>query len=156
MIRIVFGTIDHEVHRKRRAAVSPFFSKTAVTSAEPMIYRKMDLLCQPLRDSLAIGGVVELRKSYLAMTTDTLCGHAFDKSLDLLDEDRKADEWKRTIRAVAILTPLIKQFTWIIPLALKLPLAPLRMVVPDLARIVALHRVGTNSSNASITGFYSA
>lgn len=118
-----------------------------------MIYRKMDLLCQRLRDSLANGGVVELRKAYLAMTTDTLCGHAFDRSLDLLDEDRKADEWKRTIRAVAILTPLIKQFTWIIPLALKLPLGPLRMVVPDLARIVALHRVGTNTSNAFMSRF---
>lgn len=114
-----------------------------------MIYRKMDLLCQKLRHSLANGGVVELRKTYLAMTTDTLCGHAFDKSLDLMDEDQKADEWKRTIKAVAILTPLIKQFTWIIPLALKLPLGPLRLVVPDLARIVALHRVGTeDSSNA--------
>lgn len=120
-----------------------------------MIYRKMDLLCQRLRDTLANGGVVEVRKAYLAMTTDTLCGHAFDRSLDLLDEDRKADEWKRTIRAVAILTPLIKQFTWIIPLALKLPLGPLRMVVPDLARIVALHRVGTNTSNAFLNGFYS-
>ena len=108
-----------------------------------MIHKMMNLLGQRLRQSLANGGVVEIRKTYLAMTTDTLCGHAFDKSLNLLQEDQKADEWKRTIKAVAILTPLIKQFTWIIPLALKLPLSPLRVVVPDLARIVALHRVGT-------------
>ena len=110
-----------------------------------MIHGKMRLLCQRLKETLANGGVVELRKTYLAITTDTLSGHAFQKSLGLLEEDRKADEWKKTIKAVAILTPLIKQFTWIIPLALKLPLAPLEMVVPDLARIVALHRVGTTA-----------
>jgi len=143
-LRIVFtgfGTIDHEVHRKRRAAISPFFSKSTVASTEPMIHDKMRLLCQRLKQTLAVGGVVELRRTYLAIATDTLSGHAFQKSLGLIEEDHKAHEWKRTIKAVAILTPLIKQFTWIIPLALKLPLGPLEMVVPDLARIVALHGV---------------
>lgn len=106
-----------------------------------MIDEKMKLLGQKLKQSLANNGVVELRKTYLAITTDTLCDHASQKSQGLLIEDRKAAEWKRTIKAVAILTPLIKQFTWIIPMALKLPLASLQLVVPDLARIVSLHHV---------------
>lgn len=108
-----------------------------------MIYKNMDLLIRTLRQSLANGGVAEMHKTYLAMTTDTLCDHTFGETLGLLQEDKKADEWRRTIKAVAVLTPLIKQFTYIIPLALKLPLRPLQIVVPDLARIVALHRVGT-------------
>ena len=106
-----------------------------------MIYRNMEMMEQRLRQDLAHDGVVELRKAFLAMTTDTLADHAFNKPLNLLKEDRKADDWRRTIMAVAILTPLIKQFTWIIPLALKIPLRPLQLVVPDLARIVALRRV---------------
>lgn len=146
----VFGTIDHEVHRKRRAAISPFFSKNTVNAAQPMIDRNMNLLSEKLRQSLADGGVVEMHKTYLAMTTDTLCDHTFGESLDLLKEDKKAEEWKRTIKAVAVLTPLIKQFTWIIPLALKLPLRPLQMVVPDLARIVALHREMHNKAHGAI------
>ena len=136
-----FGTIDHEIHRKRRAAISPFFSKNTVTSTEHMIYDNMDLLENRLRQDLSNGGAVELRKTYLAMTTDTLADHAFNKSLNLLKDRKKADEWRRTIRAVTVLTPLIKQFVWIIPLALKLPMGLLRMIVPDLARIVALRRV---------------
>lgn len=106
-----------------------------------MIYEKVDLLSQMLQRKLAKDEIVELRQTYLALTTDTLCGHAFDTSLSLLTDDQAATEWKRTIKAVTILTPLIKQFTWIIPLALKVPLAPLQFVVPDLARIVALRRV---------------
>lgn len=106
----------------------------------------MGLLERRLKQDLANGGVVELRKTYLAMTTDTLADHTFQKPLDLLKSDQKANDWRRTIKAVAVLTPLIKQFTWIIPLALKLPLRPLQMVVPDLARIVALRRVSREIS----------
>lgn len=117
-----------------------------------MIYKNMDLLVRSLRQSLANGGVAEMHKIYLAMTTDTLCDHTFGESLGLLQDDTKADEWKRTIQAVAVLTPLIKQFTWIIPLALKLPLRPLQMLVPDLARIVALRRVGAETSYDQVIG----
>ena len=111
-----------------------------------MIYDKTELLGFRLKEQLADGGVAEMRKNFLAMTTDSLCGHAFEDSLHLLESDQAATNWQKTIKAVAILTPLVKQFTWIIPLALMFPLGPLRMVVPDLARIVALHRVGNFSS----------
>ncbi|KAL8908998.1 MAG: hypothetical protein Q9207_000449 [Kuettlingeria erythrocarpa] len=146
----VFGTIDHEIHRKRRAAISPFFSKHTVTSAEPTIYENMSLLSQKLDRELTGGGNVELRKTYLAMTTDTLAEHTFQKPLGLLNCERKAEDWRRTITAVAILTPLIKQFTWVIPLVMKLPLAALRIVVPDLARIVALRRDMNRQADAAI------
>ena len=119
-----------------------------------MIYRKVNLLCQKLDENLVKRGVVELRKTYLALTTDILADHAFGKSLDLLLEDQKANDWKRTIKAVAILTPLIKQFTWIIPIALIIPLRLLHIVVPVLARIVALRHVRANTHHTthSLTG----
>ena len=106
-----------------------------------MIHDNVETLCVRLKEQLADGGVAEMRKNFLAMATDTLCGHAFDKSLNLLQSDQAAINWQKTIKAIATLTPLIKQFTWIIPCALMLPLGPLRIIVPDLARIVALHRV---------------
>ena len=106
-----------------------------------MIHDNVEILSSRLKEQLSNGGVAEMRKNFLAMTTDTLCGHALDKSLNLLESDQAAIDWQKTIKAIAILTPLVKQFTWIIPVALMLPLGPLRMIVPDLARIVALHRV---------------
>ena len=106
-----------------------------------MIHDKAELLCRGIRSQLLETGVAEMRVHYLAMTTDTLCSHAFAKPLNLLENERQAMEWQRTIKAIALLTPLVKQFTWIIPAALKLPLLPLQLVVPDLARIVVLHRV---------------
>lgn len=110
-----------------------------------MIYDKMELLGHLLKRKLARNEVVELQQIFLALTTDTLSHHAFDRSLDLLSNEQAAAEWKRTTKAIAVLTPLIKQFTWIIPTALKIPLVLLRLVVPDLARIVALRLVGFHS-----------
>lgn len=106
-----------------------------------MIHEKVELLGLRLWQQLSENGSAEIRADYLAMTTDTLCSHAFGHSMDLLGDEQRSKNWQRTIKAIAILTPLVKQFTWIIPVALKLPLGPLRMILPDLARIVALHRV---------------
>jgi hypothetical protein len=110
-----------------------------------VVHEKVELLGSCLQQQLSETGSAEIRANYLAMTTDTLCSHAFGHSMDLLGDEQRAKNWQRTIKAVAILTPLVKQFTWIIPIALKLPLGPLRLIVPDLARIVALHRVRSSA-----------
>lgn len=136
-----FGTLAHETHRRRRATISPLFSKSACAASESSIYKNVDLLLAHIDDQICKTGSVEMRKVYLAFTTDTLSAHCFGKSTRLLQDDQAALEWQRTIKAVAILTPLAKQFPWIIPLALKCPLWPLQMIVPDLARIVKARRV---------------
>ena len=46
----VGGSIKHDLHRKRREALNPFFSKKGVTAVEPMITQKVDQLCQCLED----------------------------------------------------------------------------------------------------------
>ena len=45
------------------------------------------------------------------------------------------------MKAVIGSTPVAKQFTWILPVALKLPLGLLRLVAKDVARIVAFNQV---------------
>ncbi|KAL8786111.1 MAG: hypothetical protein Q9213_002976 [Squamulea squamosa] len=91
-----FGTVSHEVHRKRRAALGPFFSKATVATSESMIYDKANILSQLLRQKLTTGGVVELRQTFLALTTDTLSDHAFDQPSDLLSNEQAVVDWKRT------------------------------------------------------------
>ncbi|KAL8788585.1 MAG: hypothetical protein Q9195_007229 [Heterodermia aff. obscurata] len=125
-------------------------TSATVAISEDMIYEKVDLLTKNLNEKLGNKEVVELRQAFLALTTDTLSQHAFERSTNLLENGKAAADWKRTIKAVAILTPLVKQFTWIIPLALKLPLTPLRWLVPDLARIVALRKSLYNEAQKAI------
>ena len=50
-----------------------------------------------------------------------------------------------TVNAVATSTSLIKQFTWIIPHALKMPTTLLRIIVPKLARVMSYRMVSIQS-----------
>lgn len=149
----IFGTISHDTHRKRRAAISNFFSKSAVASNENVIHEKIERLGARLQQQLSENGSAEMRANFLAMTTDALCSHAFGRSMDLLGDEVRSRNWHQTIKAIAILTPLIKQFPWIIPVALKLPLVLLRMTVPRLARIVALRRDLYRQANSAIQSY---
>jgi hypothetical protein len=40
------ATVSHDLHRKRRDAISPFFSKRNVLYLEPVITQKVEQLCQ--------------------------------------------------------------------------------------------------------------
>lgn len=110
-----------------------------------MIQEMVARLCKRLSQVAASKEEIEMRGLYLAVTTDVVCQHVLQSNLGLLQSTQRAHDWKRTIGAVAILTPLAKQFTWIIPMALKLPTELLRITVPALGRIVQLHRVSIPS-----------
>ena len=105
----------------------------------------MQILSQLLERKLASQEIVELRQTYLAFTTDTVARYAFGRSLHLLEDEQAALEWKETVLAVATSTPLIKQFNWMIWLALKTPILLLRIMVPKLARVMSCRMVRTHT-----------
>lgn len=82
-----------------------------------------------------------MRTDILALATGVLSDHCFGQSTDFLLDEHGATKWRKTINAIANLTPLAKQFPFINPFALRLPLWPLGIVVPDLVRTVRLLRV---------------
>lgn len=66
----VGGTIQHELHRKRREALNPFFSKKSVQSLGPMIARKAELLCKRLDDHLNSQIPINLSEVYFAFANE--------------------------------------------------------------------------------------
>jgi hypothetical protein len=137
-----FGTVSHDLHRKRRLAISPFFSRKFTKNAETVFQDQVERLSRVLHSSYQSGNVLDLRITYLAFTTDTVCRLAFGGSLGLQDNTSSAEDWAETMEAVARLTPLIKQFPFLISLVKKVPLPLLSYVVPVLARLLQLHEVG--------------
>ncbi len=64
------GTVQHDLHRKRREAVDPFFSKKSVQDLIPMIAAKITLLCKQFDDHLKKRNPVSLSDLYFAFANE--------------------------------------------------------------------------------------
>ncbi|MAD85597.1 MAG: hypothetical protein CL912_21765 [Deltaproteobacteria bacterium] len=81
------ATIDHDHHRLRRSAISPFFSKTNVRKLEPVIQGNVDKLMRRLERLEGTRKPVNLNVVFGAFTSDIIIEYAFGESQGYLDEE---------------------------------------------------------------------
>lgn len=65
------------------------------------------------------------------------------KTGNLQGNDQALEDWAETLRMVGVAFPLLRQFPWMIKLALEIPLWIFQMIVPTLSRFLELHKVGS-------------
>lgn len=106
-----------------------------------MVEEQVDLLCQDLRRHHQANTVVELHTVLLACTTDSVSRFTFGKTAGLQGNNEKMNMWRQTMIAIPKITPLVKQFPWVTNIARRLPLSLLFRIIPDLARLLQLHKV---------------
>ena len=138
---IAFGTVSHEVHRRRRVPVSSYFSKVSVAEMQDKIWDKAGHLCDVLREHHRGGRVVNGRATFLGWSNDTLRTCAFGSHLNLLNDPERVLGFDRVFKAFAAFYPVLKQCEWIIPVFLTLPIAPLYYIYPPLATLLTVHCV---------------
>ncbi|KAL7621992.1 hypothetical protein AAE478_007493 [Parahypoxylon ruwenzoriense] len=79
------GTVDHNLHRLRRAPVSKFFSRGMIARLENDIQRLAQILCDKL---LAFTNEpFDVAMAYSCFTTDSISSYCFGESFGLLDQD---------------------------------------------------------------------
>lgn len=89
------GTIEHDLHRKRRMAVLPFFSKTKIYALEPVIQSTIDRLCNRIEDYVKSGQPLNLRNAYKCFAADVVAEYCFAESGGLIDKpDFSLGHWK--------------------------------------------------------------
>ncbi|KAL9100151.1 MAG: hypothetical protein Q9163_004436, partial [Psora crenata] len=135
-----FGTIDHHVHRQRRAAVKTFVSKRTVRNVQSAIRAVIHQLCRNLDEYEASQEVCLIGLQYLAWSTDSVSRYLEDRPFGLLDNVERAREWDRTLKTVVELTPLVKQFPLFMPLILHLPGWLVEPISPALNLVLRMHR----------------
>lgn len=133
--------MPHDVHRKRRAAISSFFSKRSVTLCEPIFHRNIELLCASLQRHLRRGEPVDIRVDYLAFTLETIYNAAFGVPLGVISDYEQALDWKKTLDGITDVTPLVKQYSWILPLAMHLPPLITKLLSTEAAAMSRVHQV---------------
>ncbi|KAK6207679.1 cytochrome P450 [Colletotrichum tabaci] len=134
----IFGTVSHEAHRRRRGAVSGFFSKQSLLRDEHLVHDKANLLCNVFRSAMDEGRAINVRVPLLAFGTDFYCAHALGErgNMHLLEDEKKAQVWRDSIVGLLHVTPVVRQFPWVLPYAFGLPSWFIRWISSDMALVV--------------------
>jgi cytochrome P450 len=77
-------TVEETVHRRRRGAMNPFFSRASIESQTPTIREKAARMCTRLEELQGTGAVLDLESIYLALTTDVLTQCSYGYSYNYL------------------------------------------------------------------------
>ena len=89
------STTDHDVHRMRRSALNPFFSKQAVVKLEPAIQANIYRLRDRLADFAGTGTPVNMSDAFTCLSADVIGAYAFGEEYGLLDCEDFCPTWRR-------------------------------------------------------------
>ena len=140
----MFGTAPHDLHRLRRGALNPFFSKQAVTRLQPVIKELIEKLCARFETCRETGEPVETGQAYAALTTDIITRYAFSTSYGCIDDPGWKWEWPRAMNDGTKSCHLNKQFKFVFPAMQATPDWMVKMIDPAVMNIINFQRVGQN------------
>jgi cytochrome P450 len=71
----LFGTVSHDLHRERRAALNNLFSKAQVRKQQKDVQRCVDIMLERMRVAGQNREVIDLKVAFAAFTAGTPCNH---------------------------------------------------------------------------------
>ena len=67
----LFGTVSHDLHRERRAALNKLFSKAQVRKQQKDVQRCVDIMLERMRVAGENREVIDLKVAFAAFTAGT-------------------------------------------------------------------------------------
>ena len=86
-------TVDHDLHRKRRKPLEPFFSRLGVSHLEPMIVQVVEKLVARLDALKGSNTVIRLDHAFSALSGDVIGKVCCEDKEDFLDDPKFAVWW---------------------------------------------------------------
>jgi len=117
-----FTTPSNELHRVRRAALNPLFSRKMVLELEEVVQSKVKKLCRRLTEALAARQPIDLHHGFRAVSVDVITDYAFDNCHNLLDRTDFGVDFFAMVRGLGPAFWFFQQWPFIQPMALKTPL----------------------------------
>ncbi|KAG8162401.1 hypothetical protein KVR01_008166 [Diaporthe batatas] len=117
-----FKTLSHDLHKRRRNQVAPFFSKSSIRRLEPLIINKVNKLCERLEAKsqldTASNKVVNLTHAFMALTGDVISTVCFGQPTGFLDLEDLGRDWYEGRVVGSRSNHLLRQFPWLFLLPL--------------------------------------
>ena len=142
-------TVSHELHRLRRGALDPYYSKSNVLKDSSIIEDKAQKFCALIETCVSSGQTLNLTDALVATTTDIISIFAFNDCFNLLDSGELTAKWRRTVTSVMKSTALTNHFGWIPHVVRNLPKCISRFIAPDLNLVFEYKSVSRRVLNHS-------
>lgn len=88
-----FASKDHDLHRKRRKPIEPYFSRGGVLKLEELIGERVEKLFHRFHELSGTGVVVRLDYAFEAFTGDVMQHICIEKPKSLLATDDFGEKW---------------------------------------------------------------
>ncbi|KAF2092800.1 cytochrome P450 [Rhizodiscina lignyota] len=117
-----FLTMEHEAHKRRRAAISPFFSKRSIRNIDQLVREKVEQVTTRYHDDFKNGKVINLSEANTALTLDVISSYCWGEGMRTLDQPEYGKFYRDMMMAGVVMNPLSRQFPNTFNLLNSLPL----------------------------------
>ncbi|KAL1989662.1 hypothetical protein VTN49DRAFT_6859 [Thermomyces lanuginosus] len=135
-----FGTEKHDLHRIRRAAINPFFSRQRILRLEPVIQHLSRRLCERSEDFARAGEPIPLARGFSCLVTDVLTEYILTESYNYLGKPEWAPHWHRTVRSVPEYGIAAKYVPWILPTLKAIPPSWVAVADPGMGMVLGYYK----------------
>ncbi|KAJ9607386.1 hypothetical protein H2200_008459 [Cladophialophora chaetospira] len=135
-----FATPDHTLHRMRRAALNPYFSKAKVRQLQPRIQSSLDNLLTRFHEFQESGKPMTVSLAYAALANDIVEEYAFARNDNRLMAHDFDPSFKEAGEAGAKIGHFVKQMPWVLTLMRLLPDSVSIYLNPVMASYIRLNQ----------------
>ncbi|KAF2203658.1 cytochrome P450 [Delitschia confertaspora ATCC 74209] len=117
-------TVDHNLHRKRRKPLEPFFSRMGIQRLQPMLAEVALKLENRFKALAGTNQVIRLDHAFAAFSGDIIgriCLPDTEQGNRFLDDPDFAPEWYNLIHQLVRSIPLFTGFPWIVQIVSYIP-----------------------------------
>ncbi|EGE08994.1 trichodiene oxygenase [Trichophyton equinum CBS 127.97] len=117
-------TVDHDLHRRRRKPLEPFFSRQGIMRLQDMLAEVALKLESRIRALEGTNTVIRLDHAFSAFSGDIIgkiCLDSGDESKTFLSHPTFNPEWYDTIHTIVRSIPLFTAFPWIVQVVSFIP-----------------------------------
>lgn len=117
-----YATVDHDLHRIRRAAQNPYFSKRQILNFSPYIQSRIDKLVGRLSNEYSNRKkILSLSHAYSSFSCDIVMEYSFAKGHDFLSSPDFFSPFPEYLRDFQGTVHVLTHFPWMLPVLKALP-----------------------------------
>ncbi|PGH17714.1 hypothetical protein AJ80_04722 [Polytolypa hystricis UAMH7299] len=134
-----FTTVDAQLHRQRRGALNPMFSRRAILVFEPVVREYLDLFLKRISEHAKASKPLNVTRAYPAYTSDIIMEYSFGFSYRHL-ANPEFESFQDALLAMGLTAHVASQFWWFLPLVTAIPDWIVEKLLPTTASLIRLKK----------------